>query len=59
MAHKLKLDQAKELYNLLLDEESKASLVAALKEKPPTLEECVAEVKAQAAGSPAPTKGVC
>ena len=46
MEHKLKLDSAQELYNLLKDEDAKASLVSALKEKPPSLEECEAEVKA-------------
>ena len=51
MAHKLKLDSARELYTLLGDEDAKAALVSALKEKPPTLEECVAEVNA-------PSKGV-
>ena len=51
MAHKLKVDSAQQLYNLLQDEETKASLVCALKELPPTLEECVAEVNA-------PSKGV-
>ena len=51
MALKLKVDSAQKLYDLLQDEETKASLVSVLKEHPPTLEECIAEVMA-------PSKGV-
>ena len=46
MEHKSKLESARELYNLIGGEDAKASLVSALQEKPPSLEECVAEVKA-------------
>ena len=55
MAHKLKLDTARELYQLLGDEDTKASLVSALQEKQPTIEECIAEVKEGKAIAPAPT----
>ena len=46
MEHKSKLESAEKLFNLIGGEDAKASLVSALQEKPPSLEECEAEVKA-------------